>query len=92
MLSDLVGRVRSTRCTITRRAIRHRPFWHGQLTPFYSDIGRLSIDPELNEGLPFRCRPVSIKPRNNLGVALFLGPSLQRAASHQAFARRFLIS
>jgi hypothetical protein len=30
-----------------------RPFWrdlHGQLTPFYSDIGRLSIDPELMKG------------------------------------------
>jgi hypothetical protein len=23
---------------------------HGQLTPFYGDIGRLSIDPELMEG------------------------------------------
>jgi hypothetical protein len=66
---------------------------HWQLTPFYSNIGQPSIDPELMKGaLP--CRPVSIKPRNNLGVAfpILVGPSLQRAASSMAFTWRFMIS
>jgi hypothetical protein len=41
---------------------------HGQLTPVYSDIARLSIDPELMKGaLPMQAS--SIKPKNNLGIA-----------------------
>jgi hypothetical protein len=58
---DLAGRARSTWCTITRRATWRRRArnvfatavladLHWQLTPFYNDIGPLSIDPELMKG------------------------------------------